>query len=216
MNCSSFVPIPLPLYRELTPAGDERTDFYRHSNPLVRRVFWSRLHAITRQIEASCVRGTVLDFGGGSGVMLPTLERFFRSVTCVDLDIDPAVRISSSLGLHRVELRRANALARLSGTFDAVVAADVLEHFEDVESAVAAIRAHLRPGGWLFTSLPTEGTAYALIRRLVGKTKPLDHYHDAYQVEDLIRRSGFTSIDLEVLPARAVCPLWHVSTFRAG
>ena len=53
---SSFVEIPQSLYRQITPAGDERTDFYRSDSLIVRWLFWERLRKLEylmKQVDAS-------------------------------------------------------------------------------------------------------------------------------------------------------------------
>src|SRR4051812_34522786 len=56
---------------------------YTHRNPLVREVVWRRLEMLLGLSGASG-RGRVLDFGGGNGILAPTLSRMYREVVCVD------------------------------------------------------------------------------------------------------------------------------------
>ena len=50
---------------------------YSHRNPLINWLFWQRLRVVMETVEraAPCPCGQILDFGCGSGVMLPFLGR---------------------------------------------------------------------------------------------------------------------------------------------
>jgi len=215
---SSFVEIPQSLYRQITPAGDERTDFYRSDSLIVRWLFWERLRKLEylmKQVDAS---GACFDFGGGSGVMLPTLAARFHYVCCVDLDAHLAEEIATKLSLPNVNIEERDVTLfdeydKLI-QYDTVVAADVLEHFFDMSVAVKAIKGRLKPDGMLFTSLPTETLLYGAIRLLIGKKKPMDHYHSAGQVEDFLRKEGFTRILHTSIPAPVIAPLFSISAWR--
>ena len=74
---------------------------------------------------------------------------------------------------------------------DAIVAADVLEHFQNLEIATRRLRDWLRDDGYLFTSGPSENFLSRLGRRLGGMEKPWDHYHTGYQVEAFLSAHGF-------------------------
>jgi len=212
----TFFEIPLALYRDLTPAGDERTDLYRSANPFMREVFWSRLRTLYGFIRAERTRRSCLDFGGGSGVMLPTLSRTFREVECIDLDARLARRFVQEFQLSNVRICEENVLRPAHRTYEAIVAADVLEHFRDTDRVVRAISQRLEPGGVLFTSLPTEDALYTGLRVLLRKRKPADHYHSGHEVEERLRAAGYRRVRHRVLPLPAVAPLFLISAWRRG
>lgn len=57
--------------------------------------------------------------------------------------------------------------------FDLIVFNDVFEHLPDVDTAMAACRAHLNPGGLLVINLPaSSGTLYRLSRLLCRMGRP--------------------------------------------
>jgi len=215
---SSFVEISQPLYRQLTPAGDERTDFYRSDNPIVRWLFWERLRKVELLMKLIGAGGSCCDFGGGSGVMLPTLASRFAYVCCIDLDAHLAQRIVHKLYLPNVNIKEQDVTVfdyyDEYVKYDAIVAADVLEHFLDLNIAVNAIKGRLKSGGLLFTSLPTETWLYSLIRLLIGKKKPIDHYHSADQVESFLRRHGFERVLHTSIPVPIIAPLFSISAWR--
>jgi predicted TPR repeat methyltransferase len=210
----TFFEIPLALYRQLTPPGDERTDLYRSANPFMREVFWSRLRILYGFIRAEQVQRSCLDFGGGSGVMLPSLSRTFREVECIDLDAHLARRFVHEFQLANVRIREENLLRPADRRYQAIVAADVLEHFLDTPRVIDAITQRLEPGGVLFTSLPTENALYDALRFVLRKRKPVDHYHSGYEVEAQLQAAGFRRVRHRALPLPVAAPLFLISAWR--
>jgi len=212
----AFVEIPQPLYRQLTPKGDERTDLYRSDNAGIRWMFWSRLRLLARLIVHSGVKGACLDFGGGSGAFLPTLSSVFTQVDGIDLDTRLARGIVDSLSLHNVRIFETNVREPAAQQYDAIVAADVLEHFKELDMPIDAIIRRLKPDGMLFTSLPTETTLYEVIRFVMRKQKPADHYHTAYAVEARLRKAGFHRVLHTAIPVPLLAPLFLISAWKYG
>ena len=168
---------------------DDTPRVYHDRNVLVRELFWRRLAALLRLSGAS-ERNRVLDFGGGNGVLAPTLARLYREVVCVDLRTEMAEEIARSEGLANVTARAGDiaSLGLPDGQFDTIIAADVLEHITDLDALVREFERLLAPGGELLVSAPSENRFYEFGRRVFGYTKPDDHYHAATFVEDTIAR----------------------------
>ncbi len=189
---------PLHLMRELQGeprAGvDIALDVYCSGNPLLREFFWLRLRLLTWLIRRlSRGHANVLDFGGGSGVFLPTLATGFDHVSLVDLRVEQAMELCDAMTLDNVELVSAD-IAEYDfppGSFDAITAADVLEHFQSHDLPLSKIHRWLADDGLLFTSLPKENIFYRTLRVVFRKQKPPDHYHSARDVEDALRKAGF-------------------------
>jgi hypothetical protein len=79
------------------------------------------------------------------------------------------------------------------------------------------LRDWVKPGGLLFTSLPTETYLYVLLRRVFGVEKPLDHYHTGYEVEAQVQRHGFQKIETSCVPLHfPIAPLFLISAWRRG
>ena len=86
--------------------------------------------------------------------------------------------------------------------------------FSDAE--VERLREWLAPGGFLFTSLPSESGFYEWLRRAYGMSKPPDHYHTGWEVEAQLERSGFRRRERWFVPLRVrVAPLYLVSAWSA-
>ena len=208
------------LLLKLTGAFQER-NIYIHPNPVARDIFWQRLEKIEnqmRRIYREEIAGkTALDFGGGSGVFAKALSALFQKIDIVDLDTSAAENIKRHFDLGNVRIMRKD-VRELPGTekYDAVIAADVLEHFKDLHTPVGIIKKLLRQNGFLFTSLPTENALYRIARRIVKKTKPLDHYHASRDVIDFLRKEGFRQITNAYVPRYGgiAIPLFEISAWE--
>ena len=151
--------------------------------------------------------------------MLPTLAARFEQLVLVDLETRQAREVQQEYGLGNVEIVEDDiaALDFGSNPFDAIVAADVLEHFKDLALPVKTLRNSLKPGGLLFTSLPTENWVYRLLRRIFGITKPWDHYHTGYEVEDALKKNGFVRVRAKYIPLGIpLAPLFLVTAWKKG
>ena len=166
---------------------DDTPGVYHDRHVLVRELFWRRLDALLR-LSRSPRRDRVLDFGGGNGVLGPTLSRMYREVVCVDLRTEMAEEMARSEDLANVTARAGDiaSLGLPDSHFDTIVAADVLEHIIDLDSLVREFDRLLAPDGELLVSAPSENRFYELGRRVFGYTKPDDHYHSAAFVEERI------------------------------
>jgi 2-polyprenyl-3-methyl-5-hydroxy-6-metoxy-1,4-benzoquinol methylase len=162
---------------------------YVDRNVLVRELFWRRLSALLALAEPPS-RGRALDFGGGNGVLAPTLARLYREVVVVDLRTEMAEELRRADGLANVTVRRGelSTLGLPDGQVDTLVAADVLEHVAELAPLVGELERLLKPGGELLVSAPTENRFYELGRRVFRYTKPDDHYHTAAYIEHVVNR----------------------------
>ncbi|GEM_PF-76814 len=218
-HLASAVVIPYGELVALTDVANER-NIYTHPLWPARAIFWSRLIDAFDLLERHHGRQEkVLDFGGGSGVFLKALCGCFEAVDVIDLDPADARRIVQAYGLRNVRIVEADITdCRLGRTYDVITALDVLEHFRDLALPVSFIRRHLAPGGHLVVSLPTENRLYELGRRIIGKTKPGDHYHAARDVIAFLRRSGFAVRQRRLAPGvgRLRLPLFEIARLRRG
>ncbi|EEF59962.1 Methyltransferase type 11 [Pedosphaera parvula Ellin514] len=215
---AKFIEIPQEYLAEIADDSDRIPRLYYASNYVLRRMFWRRLYSLTSMMNRTLdARESCLDFGGGAGVFLPTLSRSFEKVTLVDLEAHQAKLVKNRYGLDNVEIVQSDAaeLDFTSKPFDAAVAADVLEHFKDLSLPIPRLHRWLKPGGVLFTSLPTENWVYVLLRKVFGIEKPWDHYHTAYEVEAQLEKNGFQRIRTSCVPLRFhIAPLFLITAWR--
>jgi 2-polyprenyl-3-methyl-5-hydroxy-6-metoxy-1,4-benzoquinol methylase len=145
---------------------------YSHPNPLINWLFWQRLRVVMNYIEGFAPVERSLDFGCGSGVMLPFLAGVSREVTALDIDLTPLEWVERHIpraGNVRVFDAGQTALTELPPrSYDFINALDVLEHVDDLPRTLADLLGLLKPGGQIIVSGPTENILYQLGRRLAG------------------------------------------------
>jgi len=203
-----FIQIPTETLKQVY--GDHpKTTLYFSGNPVVRGIFWSRLKTLYALLsEEDHSAHHVVDFGGGNGIFIPTLARLFQRVTCLDLDTGRAAKITALFHLKNVTLCTADL--NNDSPADVVIAADVLEHFQDLSRPVYTISSLLKDHGELYTSQPTENRLYIFLRKLIIQKKPEDHYHTGYEVEHFLARHGFRLIMRKYIPS-FLFPLFMIS-----
>ena len=145
---------------------------YSHPNPLINWLFWQRLRTAMNYIERYAPYESVLDFGCGSGVMLPFLVQHSRQVTAMDIDLEPLERVKKHIPLSGnvqiLDAKQVSPSQLPSKTFDLINALDVLEHVDDLPPTLAELLNLLKPGGKLVVSGPTENILYRIGRKLAG------------------------------------------------
>ncbi len=114
-------------------------------------------------------RATIADIGCGSGRMLEDIAREFGGATLVGID---AVPVGLSRAHERVPrallvLADVRALPLTSGSLDAVVALNVLEHVPEDRAVLQQIRRVLRPGGVAVLVVPFNQRLYDFYDRLL-------------------------------------------------
>lgn len=200
-------------------AGEENAPTFYHNGPwLVRHFFWKRpVTVFELALRNSSSLATCLDFGGGNGVMLPSLSKAFEEVTLLDMQVASAREVARTHSLLNVRFVESDAL-NFNGEgrqYDTVIAADVLEHIKNAEGAVNKIRELLKSDGVLVTSLPTENALYQLLRFVFRVEKPTDHYWRADEVEAMIVAAGFTRVERRCIPFHIpLLPLFSIAAWR--
>ena len=159
---------------------------YSHHNPLINWLFWQRLHKVMNYIEQDAPYEHVLDFGCGSGVMLPFLCEISSRVTAMDIDLLPFERVSqqqpfpANLEVH--DAREVTLRDLPKESFDIITATDVLEHVDDLPGTLGDMKDLLKPGGHIIISGPTENIFYKIGRALAGPEYSGD-YHERGIIE---------------------------------
>ena len=145
---------------------------YSHRNPVINWLFWQRLRKVMEHIQRTTPYERVLDFGCGSGVMLPYLSQISSQVTAMDVDLLPLERVQTYIPLAaNVEVKDAskNDISDLpANSFDLIIALDVLEHVKDLPRTLNELLALLKQGGRLIVSGPTENILYRIGRKVAG------------------------------------------------
>lgn len=155
-------------------------------------------------------RARVLEIGCGTGGNLGLLARFGRLSAC-ELDAqarDFAQTKAHGLGLD-IPIREGRLPAPIPaapGSLDLICLFDVLEHVDDDEAALRALRALLAPGGHILLTVPAHPWLWSAHDDYL-------HHRRRYRLGELAakaRRAGFTIHHLGWLNA-ALFPLAAVS-----
>jgi 2-polyprenyl-3-methyl-5-hydroxy-6-metoxy-1,4-benzoquinol methylase len=145
---------------------------YSHRNPVINWLFWQRLRKVMDHIQRPASYERVLDFGCGSGVMLPHLSQISSQVVAMDVDLLPLESVQTYIPLaSNVEVKDAskNSISSLpANSFDLIIALDVLEHVKDLSRTLSELLALLKQGGQLIVSGPTENILYRIGRKVAG------------------------------------------------
>lgn len=154
---------------------------YSHQNPAINWLFWQRLRKAMDFLEKNGPYQQVLDFGCGSGVLLPFLAGISKQVVAADLDLAPFQRMTRVMrfpeNIELLDLAVSSFDALPEGSFDIITALDVLEHIDDLSESLEALLRLLKPEGLLVVSGPTENIFYRIGRRLAGEEYS-GHYHE--------------------------------------
>jgi SAM-dependent methyltransferase len=112
---------------------------------------WDPRHLATvRRLLAPRVGERVLEVGCGPGHLTRRLGEL--GLDCVGIDANPQVSgMAAGVRVMKVE-----ALEFADGWFDKVVCIHALEHFPDLERAMAEMARVLRPGGTMLLVYPAE------------------------------------------------------------
>jgi 2-polyprenyl-3-methyl-5-hydroxy-6-metoxy-1,4-benzoquinol methylase len=175
---------------------------YSHRNPIINWLFWQRLRKVMDHVQRPAPYANILDFGCGSGVMLPYLSSISTRVTAMDVDLLPIQSVQKYIPLpQNVDVKDATktTISDLpASSFDLIIALDVLEHVHDLPQTLRELLALLKPNGRLIVSGPTENILYRLGRKVAGP-----EYSGAYH------ERGIAEIKNELLKTTT---LEHIAT----
>jgi len=133
-------------------AGD--AEFYRELGESLR--YYAPWKWEFDWVKARLARGAaVLDVGCGGGEFLSGIAPSASRAVGVEWSSGAAAR-ARALGLDVREGELAVCAAEFAGAFDAVCAFHVLEHLADPAGFLRSLRRCLRPGGFLFLSVPNR------------------------------------------------------------
>ena len=185
---------------------------YLHANPLIRWLMWRRYEKIA-DLAGFDKSMSVLEFGCGIGLFLPTLAERCTKVYAMELFPAYAQRIVEMLQLQVEFIQNLTAISDAS--LDCIIAADVLEHLEDPAHYLEQFLNKLKPGGTLIVSGPTENIAYRIGRLIAGFGDKGEYHHTNIDLlVPVIESSGFESVRCVRLPFGFPPVLFKVCSFK--
>jgi 2-polyprenyl-3-methyl-5-hydroxy-6-metoxy-1,4-benzoquinol methylase len=118
--------------------------------------------AIERRLEDLGAAGDLLDFGAGTGGLTSRLRASgrFRSITGADL-FARADTMPADVAWLEVDLN--GRLPVADGSFDVIVAAEVIEHLENPRAICRELFRLLRPGGHVLLTTPNNESWRSLV-----------------------------------------------------
>ena len=164
---------------------------YSHRNPLINFLFWERIRAVINYLEHASPYNAVMDFGCGSGVLLPFLSGISTKVDAVDINLSPLEKIKQYVifpGNIEYFNPGKDALECFSpASFDIIIALDVLEHVDNLQHTLATLCKMLTPKGKIIVSGPTENLIYKIGRAFAGSEYTGDyHRRSIYQIKKML------------------------------
>ncbi len=150
-------------------------------------------------------RGSVLEIGVGSGILVPTLSSHFSRYAGADLvladGLERLVAPACQAEFIRADLLRESSLP--AATYDVVVCMSVLEHIEDAQGAAAALARVLVKGGTLVAGYPMVNRLMARLFRAIGFGNIEDHHVTTPAAIDKALRGVLRPVRRKALPAFA-------------
>lgn len=170
----------------------------------------------TVALVVEAVKGSerVLEVACGTGLVTEAMAPVVRELLATDYAEAMVAKTRERVG-HlpnvRCEVRDLYALGEPDGSFDAVVAANVLHLLPDLDTGLAAMRRALRPGGRLV--VPTYCHAQDLRSRMVSTALALVSFpgqrrFDLDALVSLVGGAGFTVVARQLVPG--VLPIGFV------
>lgn len=159
---------------------------------------------IAARFERFLPRGTVLELGCGAGFVLRHYVDRVERVVAVDVNTALLERLGREYARAKVEPRQVD----LRGDWheiadvraDAVIALDVLEHFEDDRAFVRKLKERLAPGGRAVVKVPAQSVLYGPMDQASGHYR---RYDDA-PLRALFEAEGFRTLSVRPMnPAGA-------------
>lgn len=188
---------------------------YLHSNPLIGWLLRKRHHAILNVAQLAG-NESVLDFGCGIGLLLPTLCERARNVHATDLVPKLAEYLARKNHLP-VTFHSSDRLDQTlpDTSLDVIIAQESMEHLDDPGHYISLFQRKLKPNGRLVMSGPTENLVYRIGRLIAGfGGKQGYHRCSVDQLDSLLRSAGWERSARQTLPFHFPPHIYKIASYR--
>jgi 2-polyprenyl-3-methyl-5-hydroxy-6-metoxy-1,4-benzoquinol methylase len=178
------------------PSREELERMSRYSAPLIERFI--------PEARASAI----LEVGCGFGSFLLALtSRGYKNIRAIDLIPECCAFVEEQIGIKPECTDLLDFLARDEGRYDAIVAFDVIEHFNKNEIVAIVERLYevLNPGGVFIMRVPNGGSLSGLSVRYSGFTH--ETAFTQVSIHELFRAIGFRDVECIPDPIYAESPV---------
>lgn len=180
------------------PQAQDYDGYYTSENLSVPDFIHKRLDEIVAGFSGYRVYNRMLEVGFGAGSLLGAATRAGWSVEGVEVS-ESAVKHGEAQGFKtfRGELSEAGYEA---GSFDLVVATELLEHVQDPGAMIREIARILRPGGLFWGTTPnSRGLSPRLLGLEWSVICPPEHLHLLSEngVRNLLFEAGFRKVSID-------------------
>jgi len=191
----------LPPKGSLHPNGpsDPLSYYYR---PIVGHLYKKRIQKGLNLLNLSY--DSILEFGYGSGILLPTLASISNNLFALDTDSDA--------DYVKKEITKLNIKAELNQTditqirypdnfFDLIVSFSVFEHIKNSDCVLKEMFRILKPGGELLVGMPRVDRLMEKLFTLIGFNKINEHHVTDYRAFLNCGKKYFKMIKYAKFPA---------------
>lgn len=185
------------------------------SDPVYRFEQAARQEAVLLLLQAEA-GAAILDIGCGNARDLSVLLRERPDLQLTGLDLSEGMlregrsSLSDSAGKVRFVAGDASRLPLRSGSYDAVICSEVVEHVPAWHDVLREAARVLCPGGRLVLTTPNRRGLYGLDRATLGRLhewlRPRVHPYDEWKAPREVERA-LARVGLTVLERRGVCYL---------
>jgi SAM-dependent methyltransferase len=189
--------------------------YYNEGNLQLPEFLAKRFDAIVAGFASSRRTGRLLDVGFGAGGLLEAARRAGWTASGVEVSA-AAVAQARERGIDAFHGTLAEARYE-AGSFDVVVAAEIVEHLADVRPLLDEIARVLRPGGLFWATTPHgRGLSARILAASWSVVSPPFHVQlfSAAGVRQLLRDAGFERVSVSAEGANAYEIVRHLCRGR--
>jgi SAM-dependent methyltransferase len=182
----------------VTAEAQDYDGYYTPENLTVPDFIHHRLDEIVAGFSGYRVSNRLLEVGFGAGFLLSAAARAGWNVEGVEISRS-AVQHGQAQGIKAFQGELVDGRYE-AGSFDVVIATELLEHVPDPGAMIREVARILRPGGLFWATTPnSRGLSPRLLGLEWSVISPPEHLHlfSEKGIRDLLVRSGFRTVRID-------------------